>query len=172
VAQTLLRLVILPTLIVAVVAGCSLGAGAPSVSPETPSPISSASGTPDPSATPTPRATSVATATLPATIVVEGWGEIWAAMPPWFSLPADAQLVADATQTVAFTIDQDTQTALSSITRALEAQGFTVDYMATGEGGDGISFAGPTEACNPVAVGSPSGTGTLVEVRYSAACPW
>ncbi len=44
--------------------------------------------------------------------------------------------------------------------------------MANGEGGDAVSFAGPTEACDPVAVASPSGDGSLVEIRYPAACPW
>jgi hypothetical protein len=142
------------------------------MTPETPSPISSPSRTPGTSATPTAQVTSVATATLPGTIVLEAWGEIWAAMPSWFTLPADAQVVADATQTVAFTTGQDTQTILGSITRSFEAHGFTVDYAANGEGGDAVSFAGPTEACNPVAVASPSGEGTLVEIRYEAACPW
>lgn len=162
----------LPTLIVAVIAGCSVGTGAPSMTPEAPSPVSSPSGALVPSPTPTPQGTSVATATLPGTVVLEAWGEIWVAMPSWFELPADAQVVADATQTVAFTTGQDTQAILGSITRVFEAHGFTVDYAANGEGGDAVSFAGPTEACNPIAVASPSGDGSLVEIRYEAACPW
>jgi hypothetical protein len=166
------RLVIITTVIVAVLAGCSLGAAAPLVTPGTPLPTASPSDTPGPSATATPPGTSGATATLPGTIVLEAWGEIWVAMPSWFTLPADAQIVADATQTVAFTTGQNTQTILASITRAFEAHGFTVDYLANGEGGDAVSFAGPTDACNPVAVASPSGDGSLVEIRYEAACPW
>ena len=122
--------------------------------------------------TPTALATSGAGATLPGTISVEGCCDIWAAMPSWFTLPADAQVVADPTQTVAFTTDRDTQAILGVIARNLEAQGFAIDYAANGEGGDALSFAGPTDACNPVVVASPSGTGSLVEVRYSAACPW
>jgi hypothetical protein len=165
------RLAIMAAVIVAVIAGCSLGTG-PSVTPEALSPTSSPGETPGSSATPGPEQTSSTTATLPGKIVLEAWGEIWAAMPAWFTLPADAQIVADATQTVAFTTGQDTQTILGSITRAFEAHGFTVDYAANGEGGDAVSFAGPTEACNPVAVASPSGEGSLVEIRYEAACPW
>jgi hypothetical protein len=166
------RLVIITTVIVAVLAGCSLGASAPSVTPGTPSPIASPGDTAGPSVTPTPLGISGATATLPGKVVLEAWGEIWAAMPSWFTLPADAQVVADATQTVAFTTEQDTQTILGSIMQAFEAHGFTVDYLANGEGGDAVSFAGPTEACNPVAVASPSGDGSLVEIRYEATCPW
>lgn len=103
---------------------------------------------------------------------MQPWGELWADMPPWFALPAGAVVVTDPTTTVAFTIDQDTQTILGTITQALEAHGFTVDYMAKGEGGDAVSFAGPTEPCNPVAVAEPSGVASLVKIRYSAACPW
>ena len=105
-------------------------------------------------------------------LTVPSVGEIWATLPRWFELPADATPVATTDQSASYTTSLDPEAAMAFVDHVLRPLDFNAELRDRGTDFEQASYNWRrSDDCDVLVVAHATSGGSRVDIRYPATCP-
>jgi hypothetical protein len=105
-------------------------------------------------------------------ITIPAWGEVWASMPAWFALPADAILAPTTDQTLSFRTSLNPDEAIAAVDRILRPRDFSAESRDQGAGFQQVFYTwGADDTCELLVLAHVTEDGSQVDIRYPVTCP-
>jgi hypothetical protein len=102
----------------------------------------------------------------------DGWGDVHAAPPAWWTVPAGALQIASDIRTLYYLVPDAPAVAISYVTGLVDGRGFSAEGRETAPGYEQARFTDGTTTCSVNVVARGAAGGSLVEVLYPVGCPW